>query len=463
MGAGGFRLRGFLGTMACAARGLKLFAQSGLGRREDNRWSIAGAEVVEGLERRSLAAFFYMHHPFRVIGPDRSSFRCAASALAAFAIAAALVGGGCKAPGGRASTRAGGEGVEIGRAAEALQRTGAVNDAARGPDGAAPADGGVSRAAGTLTIYFVDVEGGQATVVALPNGQVLVVDAGNPGARDGERLLAVLRDELGVSTVDYLLITHYHGDHVGGVPYLASKVSVAQYLDHGDRAFGGQPGPAEYLALANAASRRVVVAGDVLSLGGVELSIVAAGGGLIREPLAGGGAPNPFCAGAQAAVPGDPQDENVNSVGFVLRFGAFDFLDLGDLLWFQEHELACPVDRLGPIDLYLTTHHGLTRSGARQLVRGIEPLAAIMNNGPRKGGGGSTWETLALAPGGANVWQLHRVVNATDDHNAPPDHIVNLEEGPSDPARYLKVSVERSGRFTIVNPRTQLTKSYGPR
>jgi competence protein ComEC len=394
-----------------------------------------------------------MHHWVCLKGFGRGRSCFARNALAALSVGAAVTVCGCATPGGGASTGAASDGMAVGRVAEASRRM----------DAAAPADAGVSRATGALTLYLVDVEGGQATVLALPNGQVLVVDSGNPGPRDGERLLAVLRDELGASTVDYLLITHYHGDHVGGVPYLASHIPVAQYFDHGDRAFGDQPGPAEYLALANAASRRVLVAGDVLSLGGVELTIVAAGGSLIAEPLAGGGASNPFCAGAQVAIPGDAPDENVNSVGFVLRFGAFDFLDLGDLLWFQEHELACPVDRLGPIDLYLTTHHGLTRSGARQLVRGIQPLAAVMNDGPRKGGGGSTWETLALAPGAADVWQVHRVVNAPDDHNAPADQIVNLEEGPADPARFLKVSVESSGRFSIVNPRTQLTKSYGPR
>lgn len=316
---------------------------------------------------------------------------------------------------------------------------------------------------GTLRIYLVDTEGGQATVFALPNGQILIADVGSAGARDGERILSVVRDELGASTVDYLLITHYHGDHVGGVPYLASRARVVQYFDHGDRAFGEQPGPAEYLALANAGNRRIVVPGDVLSLGGVDLYIVSAGGALIDRPLSAGAAANPFCAGAQTALPGDPLDENVNSVGFVLRFGAFDFLDLGDLLWFEEHALACPTAKLGQIDLYLTTHHGTLRSGAPQLVRALEPLAAIMNNGPRKGGGSTTWETLALAPGGADVWQVHRALGAPDDHNAPPEQIANLEEGQGDQARYLKVTVEGSGKFTINNPRTNSTRTYGPR
>jgi competence protein ComEC len=326
--------------------------------------------------------------------------------------------------------------------------------ASTGPD-AAPAEPPVT---GTLSLYFVDSEGGQSTVIQLPNGQILVIDTGNPGMRDGERMLAVLEDELGATEIDYLLTTHYDADHVGGVPYLAARMGIGQFLDHGDA-----NAPAQYLNLANAGVRRGLVAGDVLSLGGVTLEVVSAGGTVITEPLAGGGLPNPFCQGAQATLPGDPLDENVNSVGVVLRFGRFDFIDLGDLLWPREHQLACPDHQIGPVDLYLTTHHGLTRSGAPQLVRGLGPLAAIMNNGPRKGGGGNTWNTLALSPGGPNVWQVHRVVTAPDDQNAPPDQIANLDEGQADAANFLKVTVESTGQFTILNPRTNFSTTYTSR
>jgi competence protein ComEC len=323
-----------------------------------------------------------------------------------------------------------------------------------GPD-AAPAEPPVT---GTLSLYFVDSEGGQSTVIQLPNGQILVIDTGNPGMRDGERMLAVLQDQLGATEIDYLLTTHYDSDHVGGVAYLAARMSIGQFLDH-----GATNAPAQYLTLANAGARRSLVAGDVLSLGGVTLDVVSAGGTVITEPLAGGGEPNAFCEDAQVALPGDALDENVNSVGVVLRFGRFDFIDLGDLLWPREHQLACPNHQIGPVDLYLTTHHGTARSGAPQLVRGLEPVAAIMNNGPRKGGGGGTWNTLALSPGGANVWQVHRAVTAPDDQNAPPDQIANLDEGQADAANFLKVTVESTGQFTIENPRTNFSTTYTSR
>ncbi|HTV23790.1 MAG TPA: MBL fold metallo-hydrolase [Polyangiaceae bacterium] len=325
------------------------------------------------------------------------------------------------------------------------------SNADAGPDGSAAVEG-------TLTFFFVDSEGGQSTVAQLPNGQVLVIDTGNPGMRDGERMLAVLQGELGATEIDYLLTTHYDSDHVGGVTYLAARLGVGQFFDH-----GAANAPANYLALANAGTRRVLAAGDVVELGGVVLHVVSAAGTVIDTPLAGGGAPNPLCEGAQAALPGDAIDENVNSVGVVLRFGRFDFLDLGDLLWPREHELACPNNRIGPVDLYLTTHHGTTRSGAPQLVRAIQPLAAVMNNGPRKGGGGTTWNTLALAPGGEDVWQLHRAVTAPDTQNAPPDQIANLDEGQADEANYLKVTVDGSGQFSVQNPRTSFSKTYTAR
>jgi competence protein ComEC len=328
---------------------------------------------------------------------------------------------------------------------------GAAPGADAAPDGNAPV-------AGTLRLFFVDSEGGQSTVLQLPNGQVLVIDTGNPGMRDGDRMLAVLQGELGATEIDYLLTTHYDSDHVGGVTYLAARLGIGQFFDH-----GAANAPASYSALANAGTRRSLAVGDGVELGGVSLDVVSAAGAVLEAPLPGGGLPNAFCEGAQAALPNDPIDENVNSVGVVLRFGKFDFLDLGDLLWPREHELACPNNLIGSIDLYLTTHHGLTRSGAPQLVRAIEPLAAIMNNGPRKGGGGSTWSTLELAPGGENVWQVHRAVAASAAQNAPPDQIANLEEGQADAANFLTVEVESSGEFRVINPRTGFSKTYTAR
>jgi beta-lactamase superfamily II metal-dependent hydrolase len=282
----------------------------------------------------------------------------------------------------------------------------------------------------------------------------MVVDTGNPGSRDGDRIQAVLRDELSKTTVDYLLTTHYDGDHVGGATYLNERTPVINFLDHGDNG-----APTSYLTMANAGMRRVIEAGDTLDVGGVHLDFVCSNGEVITTPFPGGAA-NSFCDGVAMK---NESDENENSVGFILRFGTFDFIDLGDLLWDWELRLACPTNVLGQVDLYLTTHHGLTRSGAPPLVRAIAPLAAVMNNGPRKGGGGSTWSTLMQAPGGMEVWQLHQNLASPASENAPADQIANLTEGGTDMAFFLKVTAQSNGAFTIDNPRTNASRRYQSR
>jgi beta-lactamase superfamily II metal-dependent hydrolase len=361
--------------------------------------------------------------------------------------------GGTTAEGGESGTSMGG--VSGGSAAGGAGNPpgGSAGSGSTGSGGSATAGSG-GGPAGTLALYFIDTEGGQATVMRLPDGQVFIVDTGNPGARDGDRIQAVLRDELGRTSVDYLLTTHYHADHVGGATYLHDRTPVRNFLDHGD-----EEAPSSYLAIANAATRRVIEAGDTLDTGGVHFDFVCSAGALVTAPFPGGAA-NSYCSGV--AQKGE-SDENENSVGFILRFGSFDFVDLGDLLWDWELRLACPTNLLGTVDLYLTTHHGLTRSGAPPLVRALEPLAAIMNNGPRKGGGGSTWTTLAQAPGAMNVWQLHQALAAPAAENAPAEQIANLTEGASDAAYFLEITVTPTGAFTIRNPRTSVSRTYQSR
>lgn len=323
---------------------------------------------------------------------------------------------------------------------------GAARVTSAGPDDGHP-DGFAA-----LRIYFVDVEGGQATILRFPNGEVMVVDSGHPGPRDHERIVHVLHRELDAKRIDYLLTTHYDGDHVGGVSALASRFEIGTFFDHGDAG-----APAEYLEATRSGRRRVIAAGDQLDVGEVRFDFVASGGRVIEAPLSGAGLANPLCEGARI-VPG--RDENANSVGFVLHYGAFDFVNLADLLWELEHRLACPNHLLGEVELYLTSHHGLERSGAPQLVRALNPEAAIMNNGARKGGGGQTWETLAQVPGPEAVWQLHRNVRVLVSENAPEDQIANLEAGEADTAHFLWVHATADGRFRVGNPRNGFTRVY---
>src|SRR5262245_46453441 len=94
----------------------------------------------------------------------------------------------------------------------------------------------------TLDIYVVDVEGGNATLFVAPSGESLLIDTGNAGPaapRDAGRIAAAIKDA-GLQQVDHLIITHWHGDHFGGLAELASKVPIREFIDHGPNVQPGQ-------------------------------------------------------------------------------------------------------------------------------------------------------------------------------------------------------------------------------
>jgi beta-lactamase superfamily II metal-dependent hydrolase len=97
------------------------------------------------------------------------------------------------------------------------------------------ADVTVARAAtDSLQVYFIDVEGGQASLFVTPAGKSLLIDTGWPGhdGRDANRIAAAAKIA-GVNKIDYLLLTHFHDDHVGGVPQLVQRIPVGTFIDHG--------------------------------------------------------------------------------------------------------------------------------------------------------------------------------------------------------------------------------------
>src|SRR3954449_1485519 len=89
-------------------------------------------------------------------------------------------------------------------------------------------------AAKNLEVYSIDVEGGQSTLVVSPSGESMLIDTGWGGfnKRDALRIHAAAKSA-GVKKIDYLLITHYHSDHVGGVPQLAEMMPILNFVDHG--------------------------------------------------------------------------------------------------------------------------------------------------------------------------------------------------------------------------------------
>ncbi len=333
----------------------------------------------------------------------------------------------------------------------------------------------VSRAASaqaprsSLDIYLIDTEGGQATLFVAPSGQTVLVDTGNPGARDLDRILAVIA-KAGVKQIDYLLLTHYHRDHIGNVEALADRIPIRTFVDHGPTVEPKEAVPgfqARYAALRAGAGHLVAKPGDSLPIAGLDWTIVSSAGKVIPSPLPGGGSANAACSSFQRKEITTDLD-NGQSVGSVVRYGKFRAVDLGDLLWNHEYELMCPRNPIGRVDLYIVSHHGSAQSGSAALVHGLAPRVAIMNNGIRKGGAVSTFETLHSSPGLEDLWQLHWSANGGLEQNSPgvfianvPDSVSvgngNAHEGSAD---YIEVSARADGSFTVTNSRNGFTKRY---
>jgi hypothetical protein len=233
---------------------------------------------------------------------------------------------------------------------------------------------------------------------------------------------------------------------------------VQQFIDHGASVEAGA-NYNNYVAAMAGKTRVTVKPGDRLPFGEVDVLIVSAAGNLI-DPLPTASA-NAACTDAPQMAE-RPTDENAQSVGFIARFGAFDFVDLGDLTWAVEDRLACPTNRLGTVDLLQVSHHGLELSSSPQLVHGLAPLVAVMNNGAAKGGVPMTWDTLKSSPGLQDLWALHRVTANDDAHNAVEALTANIATSP-DAANIVRASVRRDGQFTLVNTRTSETRTYRSR
>ena len=317
-----------------------------------------------------------------------------------------------------------------------------------------------AHAAPKLQVYFIDVEGGQATLFVSPSGESMLVDTGWPdaGGRDAARIVSAAK-LAGVKQIDYLVITHYHMDHVGGVPQLAALIPIRTFVDHGPSVESGPdvaPYVAAYKSLLAKGKHLVAKPGDLIPIRGIRVQVLTAAGEEIAQPLPGAGAPNPLCAEAKHKD-ADPS-ENARSIGLLISYAKFSMIDLGDLTWNKELELACPVNKIGTIDVYLSTHHGMDLSGAPPLVHALHPLVAIMNNGAKKGGSIEAWQTVHTSPGLQDIWQLHYALAAGKANNAPAEFIANLEEHCA--GNWIKLSAEADGHFTVTNGRNGKTKTY---
>ena len=330
-----------------------------------------------------------------------------------------------------------------------------------------------------LEIYWVDVEGGAATLILSPSGESMLIDTGfEVDGRDAKRIYAAAQ-QAGLKKIDYVVISHYHADHVGGLAALSKMIPLGSFYGRGDEIEPVNQKWLDSYRAASAGKRTIVKPGDRIPIKGIEALVVSSDGKLVEKPLSGGG-PNPLCASAEQKAPAGP--ENQNMVGTLLSFGKFKMLALIDLDWAKEMELVCPVNKLGTVTLYQSGRHGaFDGAGAPALLGAIRPQVAIINNGPRKGLGQTDdtlksvtpptikaapyerngYTRLAKIPGIEGIWQGHlSLLDKDPSHNTSEQMIANLEDTADCKGHWIKASVEPNGRFTITNGRNGFSKTY---
>ncbi|HLW76171.1 MAG TPA: MBL fold metallo-hydrolase [Bryobacteraceae bacterium] len=306
-----------------------------------------------------------------------------------------------------------------------------------------------------LEIFFIDTEGGKATLIVSPSGQSLLIDAGftDQSGRDSDRILAAAK-LAHVKKIDYVIVSHHHRDHEGGVPNLLERFDVGTFFDPGPTTY---PTPDRtykaYEAAMTKQHREVIKAGATIPLKGLDITVVTAGGAHIEKP----GESDAFCNGI--ARKSDENVDNASSVGVVVELGKFRYADFADLTWNKQIELLCPENRVGKVDVYQTAGHGGTEPP--KAMSAMSPRVIVMNNGARGGGSPVAWRAYKASPGLEDLWQLHFSVEGAEMANSPDTFIANVDD-PCE-GKYLRLTAEADGSFTMYNSRNKFTKTYAAR
>jgi beta-lactamase superfamily II metal-dependent hydrolase len=320
----------------------------------------------------------------------------------------------------------------------------------------------------TLDIYFIDTEGGQATLFVTPAGETLLFDTGTGGDnnRDADRITAIIKQVAVEQQLDHVIVSHYHGDHAGNAAELSRRFPIKHFWDHGGWVVEGQPNRRAafdtYMSIRNTANVTVPKPGMKIPMAGLDVTVISSAGDTITSPLAGmpgAGASNPLCRDFVPRLQ-DATPENAFTLGAMIKYGSFRMLDLSDLVWNAEKDLVCPRNLLGTVDVYHTSRHGTDFAGSPALVHAVRPRIAIMNNGAMKGGSKGTFDIVRSSPGFEDFWQLHYSEAVSKEINSPDSFIPTVESTPGHKGHYLKLSARMDGSFTVTNERNGFTKEY---
>jgi beta-lactamase superfamily II metal-dependent hydrolase len=317
----------------------------------------------------------------------------------------------------------------------------------------------------TLDIYFVDVEGGAATLIVTPLGESVLIDSGFAEQRDAERILHVAKNVAGLSQIDHYITTHWHRDHVGGITLLVKLLPVKNFYDHGIPQVLSSDIDVRLIDTYRALTEGKAItlrAGDQLKLLSdsriprLNFRILSANALVVGEE---DGEPQIKPCGADFKPIEEDKTDNAKSLSILLTFGAFRFFNGGDLTWNVENKLVCPKELIGRVDLFQVNHHGVSNSNNPTLVRSLQPRVAIIDNGPRKGADPKTYATLKSVREIEAIYQLHKNVATSWNENTPSVYIANDDEKCQ--GEFIKVSVHPNGRsYRVEIPSKKIATTY---
>ena len=309
---------------------------------------------------------------------------------------------------------------------------------------------------GRFDIYWVDVEGGAATLMVTPRGESVLIDSGNPGHRDPDRIVKVATQVAGLKRIDFLITTHYHRDHYGGAATLAKLIPIGTVYDNG--VFDQMPDNPGAAYFEFPSERRVVInPGDVLPLqqndGQTQISMRCLATRKTFLKPANNAPDNVINCAAHRPKSRDGSD-NANSVVTLVEFGPFRFFHAGDLSWNQEVQLVCPKNQIGEVDVYQVTHHGLDSSNNPVVLQSLKPIVAIMNNGHKKGCLPEVFANLKETKSLQAIYQVHK--NLRPDgamNNTDSKFIANHQATKDCQGNYIALSVAADGNsYTVSIP-----------